>query len=81
VSLEDRGRLRGGAGKAATGQADRAGADLEAKISVMERRKEELERSIADAIDAKRFSESKRLAIELDKHNRLLGELWERLMG
>jgi hypothetical protein len=47
----------------------------------MERRKEELERSIADAIDAKRFAESKRIAAELEKHNRLLGALWERLMG
>jgi ATP-binding cassette subfamily F protein 3 len=88
VGLEDRARLRAGAGKATQSQtagrlvqASDGGAELEAKISLMERRKEELERSIADAIDAKRFAESKRIASELDKHNRLLGALWERLMS
>ncbi len=87
VSLEDRGRMREPSVKTrspakglARGQAADGGAELEAKISAMERKKEELERSIADAIDAKRFAESKRIAMDLEKHNRLLSELWERLM-
>lgn len=77
VRLEDRARSRVAAAGAGESR-DRGAVALEAEISAMERRKEELEKAIADAIEERRFGESKRLAGELEKHAKLLAAQWER---
>ncbi|MGD9939073.1 MAG: ABC-F family ATP-binding cassette domain-containing protein [Clostridia bacterium] len=67
-------------GRGTTGEKDPGKtkeSELEARIAVMERQKETLERQIADRFDKRDFKGAKELANELARHNSRLAELWD----
>lgn len=85
AGLADRSRkLRSGkirSSPQSSGNADKSSAGLEEKIASMERERESLERSIAHAIEKRRFAEAKELSSRLEAHSRDLDALWEKLAG
>ena len=75
AGLEARGR-RTAAERGQTG--DR---ELESRIEAMERERERLERSAAEAFDERDYKRAKALSFELERHNARLAELWARFAG
>lgn len=61
-------------------QPDNASAELEQTIAIMERQREDMERSIAQAIEARRFAQAKQLSGALEAHSRRLDDLWNKLI-
>ena len=47
----------------------------------MERERERLERSAAEAFDERDYKRAKALSFELERHNARLAELWARFAG
>jgi ATP-binding cassette subfamily F protein 3 len=77
----------GAAGLEARGRSTSAGhgkpldRELESRIEGLEREKERLERSAAEAFDVHDYKRAKAIASELERHNARLAELWARFMG
>jgi ATP-binding cassette subfamily F protein 3 len=81
LRLADRGKALGrtkvsGAGKD-SGKDANAPRELEARIALMEKQKEALERRISERFDKRDFKGAKELANELARHNSRLAELWD----
>lgn len=83
--LRERTRAIGGASrlpatkKQAKALPDNKLADIEARITQMESQKAVLERRIAEAVNSRDFGKAAELSGELERHNRLLDQLWQRL--
>ncbi|TFG81392.1 MAG: ABC-F family ATP-binding cassette domain-containing protein, partial [Spirochaetales bacterium] len=80
TTLEDRGRSRMKSPNANSTITEKE-RDIEFRIATLERRREELERMIADAIESRKFAESKHMAKDLERNNALLDKLWKQFAG
>ena len=84
AGLTDRGKAIGRS-RGATEEGKKTGSrestkavqELEARIAVMEKQKEALERRISERFDKRDFKGAKDLSNELARHNSRLAELWE----
>ncbi|MBU0936584.1 MAG: ABC-F family ATP-binding cassette domain-containing protein [Spirochaetes bacterium] len=67
------------AGQTGTDDTKQGQAELEQRISAMERTKEDMERQIATAFGKRDYTRARDLTAELERHNRLLNQLWKQL--